>query len=128
MPRQTARSLDATEFEELGRYVAKYGYSNSEKVKLRRFKAEFGVAPDVVVDTWDLLLESKFLRRKLARTSCYPCPNPEHMLWALMLLKQYSVTLSLAKTVRVDEKTFRKWSWIYLEAMAELDRDVVCTK
>ena len=126
MSPEAPRSLDADEFEALGRAVAKYEYSNSEKVKTRRFKAEFGVAPDVLVDVWDLLLESRFLRRKL-RFTAMRCrsPNPEHMLWALMLLKQYSLTSSLAKNVRVDEKTFRKWSWIYLESMAELDREVV---
>ena len=124
MPETTARSLSADEFEELGRYVAKYGHTNSEKVRLRRFKAEFGVAPDVVVDAWDLLLESKFLQSLLNGTSRQP-KNPEHLLWALMLLKQYSLTTVLAKTVKVDEKTFRKWSWIYLQALAELDRVVV---
>ena len=123
-----SRALSDDEFEALGRQVANYRFSNSALVRTRRFKAEFGVAPDVVVDAWDLLLESKFLRKKL---SCVfvrrPTLNPEHLLWALMLLKQYALTTTLAKTVKVDEKTFRKWSFIYLEALAELDRDVVST-
>lgn len=117
------RTLDAEEFQELGSSVAKIRRSSSKKVMLRRFKAEFGAPPEAVVDAWDLLMESAFLRDQLADTS--RPPNPDHFLWALMLLKKYSVTTTLANSVGVDEKTFRKWSWIYLEATAELDKKVV---
>lgn len=119
--------LDAADFQLLGQSVAKIRSSRSEKVTLRRFKAEFGVPPDVIADVWDLLLESKFLRDKLADTSTRP-PNPEHLLWSLMFLKKYSLSSDLAKSVNVDEKTYRKWCWIYIDAIANLDKEVVRTQ
>ena len=123
-----APSMTTSDFAELGAIVAKYARSNSEKVAMRRFKSEFGVAPDVVRDAWDLLIESKFFQRKISKaTILRRPPNPQHLLWALMLLKQYSLTTTLAKIAKVDEKTYRKWSFLYLDSLAELDRVVVGT-
>jgi hypothetical protein len=84
----------------------------------RRFKAEFGVPTCIAAVAWQFLVESPFLRDNIHGIKP---PNPEHLLWALMLLKKYSRVESLANTVKADEKTFRKWSELYLEALAELD-------
>lgn len=116
------RWLSEDEFEELGRKTAKYKFSRSQKVRLRRFKSHFGVPPDVVSCTWELLLEHDFLKNNMPGLKS---PNPEHMLWALMMLKRHSTMPVLASNLKVDENTLRKWGFLYLEAMAELDRDVV---
>ena len=115
--------MGAAEFEELGRLTAKYRRSWSKKVTTRRFKSQFGVAPDVVACVWELLLESKFLRDNMPGKK--EAPNPEHLLWSLMLLKRYCTMPVLAADLNVDEGTFRKWAFLYLEAIAELDSDVV---
>ena len=44
----------------------------------------------------------------------------EHLLWALMFFKVYSTENMNRKIVRVDEKNFRKWSWIMVKALSRL--------
>ena len=117
-----AQPMGATEFEQLGRRTAKYKYSRSSKVMMRRFKSYFGVAPDVVACAWELLLESKFLHDNKPGLQA---PKPAHMLWSLMLLKRYCTMNVLADSLGVDEDTLHKWAFFYLEALAELDSDVV---
>jgi hypothetical protein len=121
-PLRNAPLLNAGEFEVLGRKIAKYKQSRSEKVTQRRFKAEFGVPTSVAAIVWQNVVESSFLRDNIHGLKP---PDPKHMLWALMLLKQYSNHETLAKAAQADVKTFRKWSELYLEAIAELDSTVV---
>ena len=55
--------------------------------------------------------------------------KPVHLLWALMFLKLYcseSVLCTLASEGdAVDEKTLRKWVWLFLPAIADIASDVV---
>ena len=118
----TTTVLTPDDFEVLGRKVARIRHSNSEKVRERRFKAEFGVPTYIATVAWEMLEDSSFLRDN--NPGKKP-PNPEHMLWALLLLKKYDTVGSLANTVRADEQTFQKWSRLYLEALAELDSILV---
>lgn len=59
------------------------------------------------------------------RTQLPTKPNPVHFLWALLFLKGYDTTAKNAAMADCDEKTFRKWCWFYVEAIADLDVDVV---
>ena len=48
------------------------------------------------------------------------------MLWGLMFLKIYASEGVLATLAGgVDEKTFRKWAWRFVDAIADLEDDVV---
>jgi len=118
--------LDAADFEDLGRTVAKYKYSSSAKVTLRRFKAHYGTPPDILAQTWELLRESKYVEEhpELMKRSL----NPTYFMWGFLCLKVYSTWPCLANFLKVDEKTVKKWAMLYLEATAELDRQVVCTQ
>ena len=52
--------------------------------------------------------------------------QPYHLLWGLMFMKLYcaeAVNASMAGGV--DVKTFRKWSWLFAEAIAVLHYSVV---
>jgi hypothetical protein len=49
-----------------------------------------------------------------------------HLLWTLMFLKMYGTVDTLANKCRVDKNTYRKWTWLLLERLAELD-DIVRT-
>ena len=49
-----------------------------------------------------------------------------HMLWALMFLKVYSNKTTMSTMAGVDEKTFRKWAWVLIEAISDLESSVVC--
>ena len=106
----------------MGQRVAGYKHFRSEKVQEQRFKVELEVPIYIATVVWEMLKDSAFLQEN--NPGQQPL-NPSHMLWALMFLKKYSRVESLANTVEVDEKTFRKWAWLYLEALAELDSELV---
>ena len=83
----------------------------------RRFREAFGCAVAVVVELWQKL-EPYITVNKSAQVS--------HMFWALMFLKTYSKETVLSGMAGgVDEKTFRKWIWLFVCAIASLESDVV---
>jgi hypothetical protein len=47
------------------------------------------------------------------------------MLWGLRLMKTYGTEENLAATAGVDEKTFRKWAWMFVFELSALEGDVV---
>ena len=52
--------------------------------------------------------------------------NPVHLLWALRLLKSYNTEAELAAEAGgKDEKTYRKWAWLYITGIATLAPIVV---
>jgi hypothetical protein len=76
----------------------------------RRFRALFGISTRICVLLWTLL--SKQLGRQA---------RPVHLLWTLFFLKHYSVEEVNAAFARVNEKTYRKWTWLMLEELAKLN-------
>ena len=48
-----------------------------------------------------------------------------HLLWALMFLKLYTAECVLASIAAVDEKSYRKWAWAFVDAVADLHTQVV---
>jgi len=115
--------MDVIEFEELGRVVAKCKLSRSAKVRARRFRSHCGSPSDVVASCWELLIESKFVKENkiLGRVET----NPTHFLWALLFHKTCATMQWMASKLGVDEKTAEKWIKLHLEAIAELDSQVV---
>lgn len=80
----------------------------------RRFRALFGVTPAVASIVWNRL--QGHIPRKA---------SPIHLLWAFLFLKTYGSEHVNCALTKVDEKTFRKWSWIFVRKIADLR--VVCT-
>jgi len=76
----------------------------------------FGASIEIIVILWALLVPK--LDDKNA--------GPQHMLWALVFLKVCSTTAVHRRIVGwPDAKTFRKWSWYFLEKIASLKPDVI---
>ena len=90
------------------------------KVFDRRFKAFFGVKPMAVVIVWRLLKKKKWFETKMSTE-----PNKEHLLWAMRFMKSYSTEEIHAAEVQKNEKTWRKWTWLYLEGIASVTDEVV---
>jgi len=95
----------------------------SEAIFRTRFLSFFGVNPAVVVETWDLI-EVPFIHY-----GDFSHAKP-HLLWALLFLKKYGdetemAALCGAEKGAVDEKTFRKWSHIFVKRIASLKYNVV---
>lgn len=75
-----------------------------------RFKRLFGVRPCICGRVW-LLVESALPTGAGHR----------HLLWTLYFLKHYAKEAVNAAFARCDEKTYRKWCWMVMRAIADLD-------
>ena len=85
--------------------------------ELRRFRAFFGASPEVCSQLWDHLSPSETINR-LAR--------PKHLLWALVFLKVYASESVLCTLVSCpDEKTFRKWTRVFVDEISYLENSIV---
>ena len=84
----------------------------------------FGMDVDVVVKVWNMIGVPVYDDGELSHA------KPAHLLWALLFLKKYGDESEMAALVGtdgnvVDEKTFRKWSKIFVIRIALLVSNVV---
>jgi hypothetical protein len=112
--------LDGQYFEQAGMILLGRPTDGSEEIRRRRFKSSFGCSPTVVARIWNLIdpYEDEYLSNISGMT-------PNHFLWAFLFLKVYSTEAQHSITVGVDEKTFRKWSWLFVEEISNLVGEVV---
>lgn len=93
--------------------------SGSSLTEDRRFREMFGCSANVVLQLWNMTISYVDIKGS---------PEIAHLLWALMFLKIYSKETITSRLVGgVDEKTYRKWVWIFVTAIADLEADVVRT-
>lgn len=78
----------------------------------RRFKEYFGCSPFLCSVIWSMLAGYWLIGG---------APEPSHLLWALLFLKQYSTEAINGALAKCDEKTYRKWVWEMISFIAELD-------
>ena len=83
---------------------------------LRVFRENFGIDPALCSLVWYILTEDEDY------ATTFPTgAHPKHLLWALLMLKVYSTESSLCAIAKVKSpKTFRKWAWVFVVAMADL--------
>lgn len=79
-------------------------------VGLRRFKSFFGVSPNVCAVIWHLI-----------KSDSSSSNEPKHLLWALLFLKQYGTEHERRTILKKDEKTIRKWTFLYIKLIGEMD-------
>lgn len=80
---------------------------SASSVWIRRFRCFFGVTPLIAAEIW-------------VRLNVPSHSFPKHLLFALLFLKRYDAEHVNASVCDVDEQTFRKWCWFYVEQMASL--------
>jgi len=89
----------------------------ADNTEERHFRESFGIGVLVALNIWYMLIDSDFFPEN---------GTVEHYFWALMFMKVYGkmqVMCTLAGGC--DPKTFRKWSWIFIEAIASCEYLVV---
>jgi hypothetical protein len=102
--------VNRNDFWIAGCKIANHNLGASDVVGLRRFREHFGISPEVCLIAW-LILAGKHLHP--------PGAIPLHMLIAILFLKRYQ-TESIDRTITgLDEKTIRKWRWIYVDLLAK---------
>ena len=84
----------------------------------RRWMACFGARPIVMADVWC---------RVSPETTMPEGVHPKHLVWMFYFIKLYNQEeLNASNVGGVDEKTFRKWVWLFIEATSFLEYPVVC--
>lgn len=96
-----------------GNYRPNCEYSPTQD---RKFRALFGCGPLDVATIWRMMEEHEFFPEGGGMV---------HMMWGLLLMKTYGTENMLCTTTGVDEKTFRKWAWQFISAIADLEPVVV---
>lgn len=83
----------------------------------RRWFSSYGVSPDLCCVIWE----------RLDVNTTFPSGTEyKHLMWALYFLKVYGTETQNANySGGVDEKTFRKWSHLFVEAISYLEGSVV---
>ncbi len=83
----------------------------------RRFRATFGQSPIICSIIWDKIEEARQTMPQGAKTI--------HLLWAMMFVKLYCCEEVNASLAGCHEKTFRKWCWLFVFAISDLEGEVV---
>ena len=81
----------------------------------RTFRSQFGISWFVCEDVWAMLNVHRPNNKR----------EPKHLLWALLFLKVYGNEPTCCRLVGTSMKTFRKWVWEVLDAVADLKAMVV---
>ncbi len=100
--------VPASRFFELGGCIMQKT-PKSAKVQDRRFRGIFGASPAVCARVWSII-RAEVLRGGM----------PVHLLWALLFLKLYNIEHVHSALVGADEKTFRKWCWVFVKILSGL--------
>ena len=103
-----------------GMKLMNHGKMGGRKLFSRRFRAFFGVKPMVCVIVWRLLEKQRWFKKEKITE-----PKKEHLLWALRFMKSYSTEEIHAAEVKKVKKTWRKWTWLYVEGIASITNEVV---
>jgi len=89
----------------------------SKKIAKERFTSHYGTKPVVVAILWEMLCEHSDYNLSM-----------KHLLVALNFLKEYSTQRCMAARFQMDEKTFRKWTFLILNEILKLKPRVVSIK
>jgi hypothetical protein len=93
------------------------GKKLAASTELKNCRAFFGTSFVVCADLWNRLDPVNKIS---------PGSEPKHLLWSLLFMKVYSSEKVHVRLVGgVDEKTFRKWAWLFVDAIASLKSEVV---
>ena len=88
----------------------------SEATQERRYRAYFGTSPTTTSTVWYRLHKADLLPQN---------GLPKHLLWAQLFLKTYASEEVHAGIAGVNEKTFRTFSWLFIEATTRLESQIV---
>ena len=102
--------MNPTEFLKLGSEYTKSNLTKSKAIAFRRFMSFFGITPLVCSIVWDKVKQNAPLGSA-----------PKHLLWSLSFLKEYSHEHYRRAIFKADEKTIRKWTWIFVKLLSDLD-------
>lgn len=102
--------MNAELFLKLGNKFTNTKSTSSKYIAERRFASFFGVSPEICIIVWDRI-------KPWVPTD----GEPKHLLWSLSFLKQYAVEHYRSAIFKADEKTVRKWTWLFVKILSDMD-------
>ena len=90
-------------------------FRRKENYRQKNFKQHFGKSPYMISLLWKEIIHDKWILRKTNGK-----PQPRHLLWALNFMQVYDEETPSSSRFKCDEKTWRKWTWVYVTAMSRL--------
>lgn len=103
--------MDSEQFLKLGySYIQPKSKFRNDKFILRKFLSFYGVTPLVCAIAWN----------QIKHNAPYNAET-KHLMWALCFLKQYSTEHIRAALFNTDEKTLRKWTWIFVNLLSGME-------
>lgn len=87
--------------------ILKNANGNQSQSYVRKFKALFGISPQICWRVWSQL-QSSLPKNRM----------PKHLLWASLFSKVYASEHVHCLLTNTTKKTFRKWTWIVINALA----------
>ena len=113
--------VTAQEFAEIGAGIMNRFPGGSSDDFDTCWHAHFYAEPEVCAQVWSLLDIEDNLDAPDDRIA-----EPCHLLWCLLLLKTYETEPVLSSLCGgVDEDTFSKWAWHFIEKVSYLEQEVV---
>ena len=111
--------MSADDFESLGLELI-FGENDpivrrKENYRQQKFKQCHAKSPEMVAVLWKEIIHDRWILRKTNGK-----PQPRHLLWALNFMQDYEEESPSSDGFNCDEKTWRKWTWIYVTAMSRL--------
>ena len=110
--------------------ILKMEFTGFNSIFERRWMSSFGTPPNVCSILWHKIDPyNTFFDEK--ETNSGKAVHPRHLLWAILWLRVYETEENLRimvanpPSLRVVEKTFRKWVHIFVRAISFLEQDVV---
>ena len=101
--------MSTSQFWRLGNQLTCHDDSRSTEIGRQRFREFFGIPPELCSIVWNELYNSDAIP---------VFGQPHHLLWALLFLKRYFTEHVMSAVIGHDEKTIRKWVWIFVHLLS----------
>lgn len=92
-----------------GLNYANHNTENSRLTGYRKFRTFYGISSEVCAVLWNQIENKPY------------GAEPKHLLWCMLFLKNYNKEHINSAITNVDEKTFRLWTWRFVELLAKLN-------
>ena len=104
--------------ENLGFEIRCGNKPRSVQTTKKRFKALYGTDSEVIFYVWNQLIINEIIEK-------YDKNRLKRFFLMFDFLKNYCIEHRCAMDFGIDEKTYRKWVWFYLEKVSKLTNNVV---
>ena len=108
--------IDPLVFFDEGSYVLRRHVVHANLYDRQRWEWTYNVTPRMCSIIWDTIEPEQNIPGN---------PLPKHLLWALMFMNLYLTETIITALAKADPKTFRKWTWLFIEAIDAKTHDVI---